>query len=527
MVIANPSDLARHTPGNRILHRVDVAAELDAAHAALDGMSVTELASGGSATLDAVLEALTHEVDVLYLVCHGALTQGEPVLFLENPDGTAHPVDGTVVADRVDELGRRPTLAVLCSCQSAGAGTTSDEGALSALGPRLAAAGISAVVAMQDNITMDTAGRFLREFFRSLAVDGVVDRAVAAARSLVREEPDWWVPVLFSRLRSGRTYYRPAFADGGDYTFGALATMIDDRACTPFLGSGLADRLLPSREEIARRWADRWQMPLVEHARGELAKVAQFMQVRTSAQTPRTELRAFMRAEFRRQWGDRLDAALFRPERFPDLMSAVAQLHRADMGEDPYALVADLDLPVYITTSWTSLLEEALVARDRRPIVRSFAWHRDRIDVAEPLDFDPDDPERPCVYHLFGRFDDPDSIALSEDDYFAWLSAWMRRGDLIPDALRRALTGQSQMFLGYRLDGWEFRMLHQAIKSFSGATLLDRYVHVGVQLSPEDNDIEPEAAQEYLEKVFSRNKLSIYWGRSRDFLDELTKRMGR
>jgi hypothetical protein len=289
----------------------------------------------------------------------------------------------------------------------------------------------------------------------------------------------------------------------------------------------MADRLLPSREEIARRWADRWQMPIAEHARSELAKVAQFMQVRTSPETPRLELRRFMRADFRRQWGSRLPEELFRPERFPDLLREVARLHRVEDSQDPYTVVAHLNLPVYVTTSWTALLEDALIEAGRRPIVRSFAWHNDRADADGSLDFDPDDPERPLVYHLFGRVENPDSIVLSEDDYFTWLTAWMGRGDLIPNALRTALTGQSQMFLGYRLDGWEFRMLHQAIKSFPGAKRLESFVHVGVQLNPEDNlDIEPESAQEYLEKVFSRDKLNIYWGRSREFLDELGKRMG-
>jgi len=190
-------------------------------------------------------------------------------------------------------------------------------------------------------------------------------------------------------------------------------------------------------------------------------------------------------------------------------------------------MVANLDLPVYVTTSWTGLLEHALKEAGREPIVRSFAWHRKR-NLEDPLDFDPDDRAHPLVYHLFGRVEDLDSIVLSEDDYFAWMTAWIRNAHLIPDAVRAALTTRSLMFLGYRLDDWEFRVLSQSIKSFPGSSKLGSFVHVGVQLSPEDNeDIEPEAAQDYLESSFSQAKmrLNIYWGESHQFLTEVRRRM--
>jgi hypothetical protein len=47
---------------------------------------------------------------------------------------------------------------------------------------------------------------------------------------------------------------------------------------------------------------------------------------------------------------------------------------------------------------------------------------------------------------------------------------------------------------------------------------------VGVQLSPGSQTIEPEAAQEYLESYFGEDKISIYWGETRRFLDELRHR---
>jgi formylglycine-generating enzyme required for sulfatase activity len=108
------------------------------------------------------------------------------------------------------ELAQPPSLVVLVSCQSAGKGdsepSTRDGGALAGLGPRLAAAGVPAVVAMQGNVTMDTAAAFMPVFLRELRRDGQVDRAIAVARGAVRERADWWMPVLFTRLIDGRVW---------------------------------------------------------------------------------------------------------------------------------------------------------------------------------------------------------------------------------------------------------------------------------------------------------------------------------
>ena len=74
------------------------------------------------------------------------------------------------------------------------------------MGPRLAGVGVGAVLAMQDRLTLATAERLLPAFFAELRRDGCVDRALAAARLEVRQRPDWWVPVLYLRLRDGRLW---------------------------------------------------------------------------------------------------------------------------------------------------------------------------------------------------------------------------------------------------------------------------------------------------------------------------------
>ena len=214
-----------------------------------------------------MLEALEKGVDVLYLVCHGAVSQDVPLIYLEGPDGKADAVDGRKLVERLLGLQRRPTVVMLCSCQSAGSGDerrSDDDGDLAALGPRLAAAGVSAVVGMQGNVAMRTADAFASAFFEALGKDGIVDRAMAVARRSVADRDDWWAPVLFSRLRSGRTYYKPEFASRGDATWQTIGLQIRTGNFTPVLGPGLADAILGSRQDIARGFVERWQMPLAQ-----------------------------------------------------------------------------------------------------------------------------------------------------------------------------------------------------------------------------------------------------------------------
>jgi hypothetical protein len=536
IVVAGPRDLQDYRPKGRELGEVRVEEELARAQTALTGMPDIRKLTGGAATLASMLEALDQGVDILYLVCHGALVDDVPVLYLEKPDRTADIVDGRKLVERLSELGRRPTVIMLCSCQSASAGAeiwSADDGELSALGPRLAGAGVAAVVAMQGNVSMTTAKIFTPAFFAELAKHGIVDEAMAAARRSIREQRDWWVPVLFSRLRSGRTYYRPEFAERGEETWRALELQVGQGNFTPVVGPELAAGILGSRKDIARRFVQRWQMPIASHNQGDLAQVAQYLRVRSADGVVRGQLQEHLMNEIReRRNRAQPDDALWNlpeemvkgPDPEPAILEVGRRLRSIDAG-DPYRVMAALQVNVYVTTGWTNLLEKALEERDRQPVTMTFPWNEpvetEVPDVQEPT------VKCPLVYHLYGRLNDPWSLVLSEDDYFAWLNAWnLRRNKSVPPSVSKALTARSLLFLGYHLDDWDFRVVFQSIKSFGGSVLLRRNLHVGVQLSPESPTIEPEAAQDYLESYFGEDRITIYWGETRHFLDELRRRTG-
>ena len=136
---------------------IAIEEELERARKGLVDIALTFLPENERrATLENILDGLRIEpmVDVLYVVCHGMIKKGQPYIFLENELGEEHRVCGGDLAMRIQQMQNRPRLVILVSCQSAGAGTGD---ALSALGPHLADIGVPAVVAMQDNISMETA----------------------------------------------------------------------------------------------------------------------------------------------------------------------------------------------------------------------------------------------------------------------------------------------------------------------------------------------------------------------------------
>jgi len=519
--IANPSNLADYS-----LAPVDAAGELARARTAMTNLPITTLAPNEHSTLNTLSEELRDEYDILYLVAHGAMIDGEARLFLEDEQGRVQVVSGSDLVTRIGELASAPRLVVLASCQSANM-TTSDNGALAALGPRLAAAGVSAVIAMQGNISMKTVAQFMPVFFKELQRDGHIDRAMAAARAAVRDNPDSWMPVLFMRLKSGRIWYVPGF--GGERRsfekFPALLDAIRSGRCTPILGAGLAESLLGSRREIAAHWAEEYRFPLAPFNREDLPEVAQYLAVNQSPIFPREGLGKILRQEIWRRYGAQLPPSAQNAD-LPQLIAAVGDWKRKQDPADPHAVLASLPFPIYITTNPDNLLTEALKAAGKDPQVELCRWNQD-MTTESIYDRDPNyrpTPDKPLVYCLFGQFNDLDSMVLTEDDYFDYLIGVTSNKDLIPGVVRRALADTALLFLGFQLDDWNFRVLYRSIMSQEGRSRRKKYSHIAAQIDPEEGRIlEPERARRYLETYFQDADISIYWGSADDFVKDLQR----
>lgn len=529
VAIASPGNVGNYQPGGRVLAPVDVAGETQRITTGLGTLPTTVLGGGGTGTLNNILGKLREGFDILVLVCHGAFIGNDPVLYLEDDAGNVAVLQGTELATRLSELKQRPRLVVLASCESAGTGASGDEGVLAALGPRLAEAGIPAVVAMQGSVTMQTVGAFLPVFFHELQEDGQLDRAMAVARGAVRTRPDWWMPVLFMSLKRGRIWwYTPGFTgeQPGFDRWPSLVSNIRKGRCTPILGSGLLESLVGSFREIARGWAKKYRYPMAGEECEELPLVAQYIAVDQGEETfVRDEFSDALRAGVLRQYPEISEAIANGPVQ--DLISAAGAIRREQESDEPHQVLAGLDLPVYLTTNPDNLLADALAAANKKPVVALCPRRDDAGDIttAEAPNFEPS-KEAPLVYHLFGHLKDPESIVLTQDNYFDYLIDVTRNNDIIPTSVRAKLTNTALLFLGFQLRDWDFRVFFSSIKGREGRALLGKYAHVAVQIDPEqDRTVDPKRARQYLERYFSNTKISIYWGRAEDFLKELQREM--
>ncbi len=522
VVIADPSDITDYQ-----MAPLNEFRELDRAKFGLGDMHAATLASGGSATLKNMIATLRDGYDILYLIAHGKLVDDEPWLWLEDENEKTDRVKGSDLVTRLRELEKRPRLIVLASCQGAGTGDETQEGALAALGPQLAEAGIPAVIAMQGNITIETIEEFMSEFFKELRRDGQIDRAMAVARGSVRERFDWWIPVLFMRLKSGKIWYAPGFAEEqeGLEKWPALLSSIRNKRCTPVLGPGLSESLLGSRRELAWRWAETYHFPMAPHEREDLPQVAQYLAINQSSAFLQENLIEYMRKELLNRYGDDLPDTL-QEAPLDDLLKAVGAQHREHHPAEPYKVLAELPFPIYIITNPGNLLEEALAAAGKEPRVELCRWN-DYVESPSIYDEEPDykpDEKQPLVYHLFGSLKDPDSLILTEDDYFDYLIGVTRNNDLIPKVVRRALTDTALLFLGFQMDAWNFRILFRSIMSHEGGRRRKRYAHVAAQINLEEGRIlEPERARRYLKKYFEDAEISIYWGNAEDFVRDFQR----
>jgi hypothetical protein len=535
VVVANPAALDEYDG----LAPVDVPAQLAAAKEVLEGdpspgggnkIAVKELAPGGAVPLNTIVDELRNGdgYDILYLVCHGQLLDDKPNIFLED----AGPQAGADLVSRIWELDHRPRLIVLASCQSAGKGGVG----LAGLGPRLAEAGIPAVVAMQGNITMDTAKAFMRSFFTALVADGQIDRAISTARGSVRKQDDWWMPVLFLRLRNGRIWYTPGFEGGKDDfdQWEPICKWVRKQKCVPILGPDVCEHLLGTAADLAATLAGD-KFPLESWHRSDLAKVTQYLTIQNSEQFARDGVREALEQRLLKS------ASRILGKPIKDASAAVGLLSSAlaTSDTDPLRIAAGLDAKVFVNASGNELLGAFLRnttladGTKKQPVEIAINWRDERRDDKNrPEPVFETSVQQPLLYHVFGKVpkdeDDDDSVntwVLTEDDFFDYLIATSRFA-LVPKVVSDALVTGSLLFLGFPLDDWKFRVLFRLILARGGSQLLRKYNHVAVQVDPGETTLaNAQRARRNMEKYFGVSNISIYWGTAADFLRDLDRRL--
>jgi len=285
-----------------------------------------------------------------------------------------------------------------------------------------------------------------------------------------------------------------------------LIIRIKEEKCTPFIGAGACVRTLPLGSEIAREWADKYKYPLND--KEDLARVSQFMAIDQDDMFPKENIK--------RQFKDIAPPDFTQPDQ-------------------PHALLADLNLPIYLTTNYDSFMELALKDRKREPKCELCRWngyvehHVPSVfgDEDKRTDYEPTS-SNPLVYHLHGHYETPQSLVLTEDDYLDFLVHLSSDQKLLPPVVGRALAGTSLLFIGYSLSDWNFRVLFRGLVGSLGASL--GFTSVAVQLTPSLTDTSESGrarAQEYLNTYFAKIqqiKVKVFWGDIKEFTGELRQR---
>jgi hypothetical protein len=278
-----------------------------------------------------------------------------------------------------------------------------------------------------------------------------------------------------------------------------LLSRIKDGRCTPFIGAGANSNAISLGPDIAMKWAREHDYPFKETER-DLAKVAQFIAIDLKDKAAPKE--KFIREEIRGKVAPPFDKS-----------------------DEPLSVLAELPLPVYITTNYDRFMYQALEHHRKRPKREMCRWNRSVRRYPSAFDqrsgFDPSRSE-PVVFHLHGHDEIVDSLVLTEDDYLDFLVNMSRDLDkLLPPRIQEAITGSSLLFIGYRLADINFRVLHRGlIQAMEGAL---RRVSVAVQLQPEEGE-NAEKAKRYLDAYFDDIKVQLYWGDAHQFAGELLRR---
>jgi len=527
VVVAAPEGLGEYK-----LADVDREGEFERAKQSLGKIPMTLLPAKPKerATLEALVEKLRGGCDILYIAAHGTLTNtGEPMLWLENEDGKVERVLASQLATRINELIHQPRLVVLASCQSAGKGAGNT---LQAIGPRLSQAGIPAVIAMQGNVSMDSIKKFMPTFFSELDRDGQIDRALAVARGTIRDAHDFWMPVLFMRLRSGKIWYVPGLGEAGEFDkWPAIVAAIQNEKCTPILGPGLYEPMLGSWRDMSLGLAKKFNFPLASFYQETLPQVTQFVASNQSVDTLMSSINGMVRASLQARFGAELPENLKKPNaNLLEMLKFCGQKFRVSQEYEQHKVLANLPLPIYITTNYNNMLAEALEDAGRKPEVVVCPWS-ERFYEESIYDQEPEyrpTVERPLVYHLFGHLRNPESLVLTEDDYYEFLIGFTlakrRTPAIIPPLITRAMTDANLLVLGFQLDDWTFRALFRTVMVQQGSARRGRYAHVGVQVELDDaRNLDTRRARKFVEKYFGDSEINVYWGKSDDFIYQLAR----
>jgi SIR2-like domain len=300
-----------------------------------------------------------------------------------------------------------------------------------------------------------------------------------------------------------------------------LMSLIIEKKCTPVIGP---DASLPwiHIKNIARSWAEKYQYPLLEDS-PQLPRIAQFLAINKGGESvPRNNIKREL---------EEIVPPNFALEKYKNT---------------PYAVLADLNLPIYITTNYDNFMEKALRDKGKDPVSEFFVWSdelKNYVTEEEIHSFFPSTfykssrkkksteqyipkEAQPLVYHLHGNTSIPQSMVLMESDYidFVIYLHKEKEDEILPNHIRRALSNTSLLFFGHSIEDISFRFIFQGLMRLFSAKYRELSISVQLPLSYNDEKKKKEA-HNYLEK-YTKDMFEIYvhWDDISRFSEELRKR---
>jgi len=287
-------------------------------------------------------------------------------------------------------------------------------------------------------------------------------------------------------------------------------------------------------EQLTAEWASLIGYPLED--KHNLARVAQYHLVeRRDDPHARTNFLNFLKdllatmAQDDKEYADVAQGlkGQIHDRRLSEIVRELDYPRFANGMEDPLGLLARLPLPIYITTSQSNFLEQALLKEGKGPRTQVCFWSGPIVSASAEHRTDPDfapSPAQPLVFHLFGIEDYPQTLVLSEDDYINFLVSMVEDTNtlnpVVPLVLRRALSESHLLLLGYRLQDWDFRVLFRFILKFRKEDFSPRGMAIQLKPGGESNENLAKAI-EYLKQYFDRKKFDIEWDTAESFIQKL------
>ena len=289
-----------------------------------------------------------------------------------------------------------------------------------------------------------------------------------------------------------------------------LLNAIDGKKCIPFIGSSALDYFnkidndaFLTNDELAREWAEKYDYPFEDPY--QLPKVAQYVAIN--------------------ELGNEMDAKenisnRLRKMKPPNFLSD-------KFNKSPHAILAELNLPIYITTNYDFFMEEALKSKGKEPVSGLCKWNdqlKNSIEGGKEQDQYRPTQNQPLVFHFHGYLDYPESLVLTERDHFEFVINTNKESekDMLPTFLRTLLPNSTLLFIGYSLDDINFRSIFQGGLSFMSSVRKRGNSIAVIQIPVENDSVKKEKVTKYMEKYTNYMfEIVIYWGEPNEFIEEL------